>query len=57
MIKQGTDGLSRGDLVEGVMRGESMLSFVPLHRSCIDRSPLLKVQLEECMKGFGNDVE
>ncbi len=57
MIKQGTDGLSRGDLVEGVMRGEAMLSFIPLHRNCIERSPILKTQLEECVKGFGNKVE
>ena len=57
MIRQGTDGLSRGDLVEGVMRGESMLSFIPLHKSCIDRSPALKIQLEECLKGLGNEVE
>jgi len=38
MIAQGTDGLSRGDLGEGVMKGSSMLSFVPLHLSAIHRS-------------------
>jgi hypothetical protein len=37
MIAQGVDGLSRGDLTMGVMAGESMLSFVPLHLSCDDR--------------------
>jgi hypothetical protein len=41
MICQGTDGLSRGDFGAGVMTGASMLSFVPLHRSAIDRSPHL----------------
>ena len=39
MIKQGTDGLSRGDVGEGVMGGTQMLTFVPLHLSAGDRSP------------------
>ena len=39
MIKQGTDGLSRGDVGEGVMGGSEMLSFVPLHLSVTERSP------------------
>jgi hypothetical protein len=39
MIMQGTDGLSRGDLNAGIMRGENMLTFVPLHRGALDRSP------------------
>jgi hypothetical protein len=30
MIEQGTDGISRGDLVTGVMSGTHMLTFVPL---------------------------
>jgi hypothetical protein len=43
MIAQGTDGLSRGDLGEGIMKGNKvMLDFVPLHLSAIERSPLLK---------------
>ena len=37
MIAQGTDGLSRGDLTNGVMRGMPMLEFVPLHKSVLDR--------------------
>jgi hypothetical protein len=41
MISQGTDGLSRGDLGAGVMVGESMLSFVPLHLSAVSRSQSL----------------
>ena len=41
MIAQGTDGLSRGDMFEGVMKGASMLSFVPLHKTAIERSPKL----------------
>jgi hypothetical protein len=38
MICQGTDGLSRGDRNVGVMAGESMLTFIPLHLSASDRS-------------------
>jgi len=41
MITQGTDGLSRGDLLQGVMRGQSMMTFVPLHLSAAERSPAL----------------
>ncbi len=33
MIAQGTDGLSRGIFLEGVVRGEDMLSFVDLSRT------------------------
>ncbi|KAL7571472.1 hypothetical protein ACA910_019224 [Epithemia clementina (nom. ined.)] len=36
MIKQGTDGLSRGDLMNGVLSGQDMLTFVPLNRGVED---------------------
>jgi hypothetical protein len=42
MIRQGSDGLSRGDMLSGVMGGKDMLCFVPLHLSALKRSPLLK---------------
>ena len=42
MIAQGTDGLSRGQLDEGVMSGTDMLEFVPLHLTALQRSPTLK---------------
>ena len=42
MIIQGTDGLSRGDMLEGVLKGRDMLSFVPLHLSAIERDNSLK---------------
>ena len=42
MIAQGTDGLSRGDLLEGVLKGQRMLSFIPLHLSALEREPSLK---------------
>jgi hypothetical protein len=38
MIWQGSDGLSRGDENAGVMSGEEMMSFVPLHLRAVDRS-------------------
>lgn len=42
MIAQGTDGLSRGDLNEGVMKGDDILEFVPLHLSALERQPKLE---------------
>ena len=41
MIAQGTDGISRGNQLEGVMAGKSMLEFVPISKSALERSPLL----------------
>ena len=43
MIEQGTDGLSRGQLTEGVMRGISMQSFIPLNENVLERSPSFKL--------------
>eukprot|EP00956_Cyclotella_meneghiniana_P030672 scaffold78001_cov41-Cyclotella_meneghiniana.AAC.3 len=41
-IAQGTDGCSRGVLLQGVMVGDDMLSFVDLGRSdAVERSPTL----------------
>jgi hypothetical protein len=37
MIEQGTDGLSRGDLSNGVLGGDHMLKHVPLNESVLDR--------------------
>ena len=39
MIEQGTDGLLRGDINRGVMTGTSMLQYVPLHLSALERQP------------------
>jgi hypothetical protein len=47
MIAQGTDGLSRGDYTSGVMAGDSMLSFVPLHQTAVERAPLLLPWIRE----------
>ena len=42
IIAQGSDGLYRGNLLEGVQRGEELLSFVPLHISALVRQPSLR---------------
>jgi hypothetical protein len=39
MITQGTDGVSRGFLALGVMAGDAMSSFIPIHLTAFDRSP------------------
>ena len=41
MIAQGNDGISRGNLLEGVMAGKDMLSFIPINASAFDRSKSL----------------
>ena len=41
MIAQGTDGGSRGSLLEGVMTGKPMLNFVELSRTGVERHPAL----------------
>jgi hypothetical protein len=42
MVAQGTDGVSRGHLKEGVSTGEDMLKFIPLHLSALQRSETLQ---------------
>ena len=42
MKKQGTDGLSRGSMSEGVAAGQSMLGFCPWHISALERNSQLK---------------
>jgi hypothetical protein len=41
MIDIGGDGVLRGLLNEGVMAGDDILSFIPLHLSVLDHSPSL----------------
>jgi hypothetical protein len=48
MIVQGTDGLSRGVLSEGVMGGDEMTSFIPLHKTALERSEGLLGWIKEC---------
>jgi hypothetical protein len=46
MVAQGTDGISCGELKEGIAQGETMLSFIPLHVSALDRTPDLKTWVQ-----------
>jgi hypothetical protein len=57
MIAQGTDGISRGALNEGVMNGESMMSFIPIHLSATARSPLLQDWLRSWLPGSPRFLE
>jgi hypothetical protein len=42
MIEQGTDGLSRGNLSNGVMAGDHFLKHVPLNKTAFQRQALLE---------------
>jgi hypothetical protein len=53
MIAQGTDGISRGDFTQGVMKGDSMLRYVPLHLNALERQPNgMEAFLKSIMKGL-----
>ena len=39
MIAQGMDGCLRGSLMEGVMAGEDMLTFVDVTKTAVERHP------------------
>ena len=41
MIESGIDGVSRGDMNAGMMAGQPVESFIPLHLSAAERSPKL----------------
>jgi hypothetical protein len=46
MIASGIDGLSQGDKLEGVTRGNTMRDFIPIHLDPLSRSPSLKGWVE-----------
>ena len=52
MIEQGTDGLSRGDLMTGVMAGGDMLMYVPLNKTAEERQSALADWLKSCAPSF-----
>jgi hypothetical protein len=54
MIAQGTDGVSRGLLNEGVTSGIDMLLFIPTHLSAIERHPPI---IQWIFSWLGNDAE
>jgi hypothetical protein len=41
MIESGIDGLSRGDKLEGIAKGERINNFIPIHLDPLERSPKL----------------
>jgi hypothetical protein len=47
MQAQWTDGVLRGQLLEGMMNGETMMPFMPLHEMALECSPKLKEWLKE----------
>ena len=51
MIISGVDGLSREDLTKGVMKGEEILSFVPLKLGVDQRSLALLEYVQSCWTG------
>ena len=56
MISHVTDGISRGDMYEGIMKGETMLSFLPLEKSALARSPALSKWLEGWSSTLGRKM-
>jgi hypothetical protein len=54
MKDQGTDGVSRGQLREGVSAGKEMLTYIPFHLNSIQPSPLVEDWLKSWL---GPDAE
>jgi hypothetical protein len=54
MIAQGSDGISRGDLTEGVMTGDSMFDYIPLHLGAIQRSQKVLEWIHSWTHGEGD---
>jgi hypothetical protein len=54
MISQGTDGLSQGDMLAGVMVGANMLTFNPLALTAFERYPEL-MEWVDSWWGKGNN--
>jgi hypothetical protein len=48
MIAERADGLSQGLLNEGVMAGDSVISFVPFYLSVVERSPAVFDWVSSC---------
>ena len=45
MIQIGVDGLSRGDIASGVMKGDDLLTYLPFNESAIKRYPALLAEI------------
>ena len=57
MIDQGSDGLSRGNLAEGVMRGADMKGFIPINKTAFERTPKLRNWLDTWTQSECNFLE
>ena len=57
MIKQGADGLSRGNLLEGVMQGRRMVDFIPITTSAIELQGSLAEWISSWLPSEGKEVE
>ena len=57
MIIQVTDGLSRDDIYEGIMKGGTMLYFLPLENLALDRSPTLRNLIDGWASTLDSEVE
>jgi hypothetical protein len=57
MIAQGTDGVSRGDLFNGVMSGRTMLQYVPLNQGVETRASDLVTWFGEAAGGSWTTLE
>ena len=57
MIAQGSDGLSRGNLFEGVMAGKSMLEYIPLAQSALSSSIYLRDWIDSWLLKDQNGIK
>ena len=57
MIEEGADGGSRGDLSQGAMAGHSVIDFVPLHLSALERSSELEPWIRSWWDEARGDLE
>ena len=57
MIRQGSDGLSRGNLTEGVMAGQQITDFIPIHKNALERSDMLAGWLKSWGEAKGEKLE
>ena len=57
MIRQGTDSISRGDMYEGIMNRKTILSYIPLEISALERSPAMSKRIESWSPTLGREVQ
>jgi hypothetical protein len=57
MQEEGADGASRGDHSTGVMKGNHILDYIPLHESAIEIEPGVKLWLERLWPSERGELE